>query len=221
MNNHDNGQHCPAPDQPVAVPYEGLDWSDLMFCNDPDVSTFTCCEIMVSLGLHPIVLAGVLPDGTCTCGKLHEVKKRLDGSLSSSIGKHPIHNGWQTAELDLEEIREALIRQPLLNIGLRMGIQRDGSNLITVDVDGDISLLSPLERDEIVFPETLTAKTARGSHLVYRWPRGKALPPNSSSLIADHVDIRSQGGQIVVAPSVHFAGVRYRWERCIEPVVLR
>jgi hypothetical protein len=38
--------------------------------------------------------------------------------------------------------------------------------------------------------------------------------------VAPGVDIRSNGGQVVVAPSVHYAGTLYRFTHCIAPAVL-
>src|SRR5688572_684134 len=49
-----------------------------------------------SLGLHPILLHGVLPDGSCTCGR-HAVGDR-------QAGKHPVDVGWDAAPLDIDAL---------------------------------------------------------------------------------------------------------------------
>jgi hypothetical protein len=185
-------------------------WGALRRGNYPSVSKAESAGILAGLGGHPVVLFGVRPDGSCSCGSDH-------AGRANSIGKHPRHRGWQTAALDLDSIAKDLRRDPYANLGWRMGPQPGGFRLIAIDCDGPLSLL-----DEIgTFPATLTARTGRGWHLVYRWPAGKDLPKNQASLIAGHVDLRSVGGQIVVAPSVHRSGHRYEWWDCREPAELK
>lgn len=184
-------------------------WGQIRRCNFTAVGKPECASIMVGLGLHPITLFGVRPDGSCSCGSDH-------AGSQNSIGKHPRRKGWQTAELDLVAIAEDLQRDPYASLGLRCGRQPGGFDLVAIDVDGDLSLLNQIGE----FPPTLTARTGRGWHLLYRWPEGKPLPKNQASLIAGHVDIRSAGGQIVVAPSVHRSGHRYAWHDIREPAVL-
>jgi hypothetical protein len=195
-----------------------LDWSSLTGCNLTDARD--CVQIYGRLLLTPLLLNGMLPDGKCTCGREHPVKIRPDGSQSSSAGKHPVAKGWQFMQVDLDAMDRQLQRQPFLNVGLRMGKQPDGSFLVAIDVDGPMSLLAELERKAGPLPATLTAKTPRGFHLIYRWPEGKQHPKNQTSLVAGHVDVRSAGGQIAVVPSRHFSGGRYQWIRAIEPAVL-
>lgn len=166
----------------------------------------------VRLGLHPILLYGVRDDGACMCGGRHE-------KAENSIGKHPVGAEWQTRPVDLPGIERALVRDWRHNIGLRMGTQPCGWRLVAIDVDGPRSLLEPLEAKWGALPETLTATSGKGMHLVYRLRDGAAMPKNATK-IAPGVDIRSEGGQIVVAPSRHRLGSQYRWLNAREPAVL-
>jgi putative DNA primase/helicase len=165
------------------------------------------------LGLHPILIHGVTEAGTCTCGR----------TSCAAIGKHPVNKGWQSAPLDLDALDDALndlTGNWRYNVGLRMGQQPSGVVLVCVDVDGPRSLLEPLEAEEgMPFPPTLTAKTSRGFHLIYRWPEGREPPTNRAGL-APHVDVRAVGGQIVAPPSQHVSGDRYKWIDTREPAVL-
>lgn len=165
----------------------------------------------VRLGMHPILLWGIDDAGLCLCGRC--------APDANSRGKHPQQKGWQTADLDAHAMGEALRRDWRLNIGLRMGRQPSGLRLICIDVDGDRSLLDPLETRLGKLPPTLTASTGKGLHLIYRL-RDDARTPKNMVKLAPGVDVRSEGGQIVAAPSRHFSGRRYRWIDPRPPEVL-
>lgn len=168
-------------------------------------------QLYVGLGLHPVLLNGLRDDGTCTCGRSDCPPK--------SWGKHPIHGRWQSQDLDAERLDRELARQPDLNLGLRMGRQPNGTFLVTVDVDGEPSLLAPLEAEHGPFPPTLTARTGSGGqHLIYRVREGVEIRNRQG--IVPGVDIRGEGGQIVVAPSRHRSGRSYEWINVCEPEVL-
>lgn len=156
----------------------------------------------VRLGMHPLLLWGTDERGACLCGQC--------APDANSRGKHPQHKGWQTAQLDARAMDAALQREWRLNVGLRMGLQPSGERLVCIDVDGDRSLLDPLEARLGKLPPTLTASTGKGLHLVYRL-RHDARTPKNMVKLAPGVDVRSEGGQIVVAPSRHFSGRRYQW----------
>ena len=166
-------------------------------------------RMYVKAGLHPIAIHGVAESGACTCRR----------PSCGVIGKHPVSAGWQTAPLDLNALDEALIANWRLNIGLRMGMQPRGFRLVTVDVDGRRDLLAPLEERLGPLPPTLTATSGKGMHLIYRLRDDAATPKNRVKL-SPGVDIRSEGGQIVAAPSVHASGRPYRWIDAREPAVL-
>lgn len=161
-------------------------------------------------GLHPILLHGVQEDGSCTCAQPKCVK---------SIGKHPVHKSWQTTAFNLEALDESLLRNWRFNIGLRMGAQPGGFRLVTIDVDGARDLLKPLEAEHGELPPTLTATSGKGLHLIYKL-RDDAPSPKNLVKLGDGVDVRSEGGQIVAAPSMHVSGRKYRWLDAREPAVL-
>jgi KaiC/GvpD/RAD55 family RecA-like ATPase len=166
------------------------DWSVLGMHSD----TRDHASRLVRLGLHPIELR--------------------------PADKKPAEKEWQRTPLDPDKLDKRLASDPTRNLGLRMGAQPCGWQLITIDVDAP-GALDPLIEKWGELPETLTARTGSdGTHLVFRWPAGRELPGNAASRHAANVDIRAQGGQIVVAPSVHPNGNRYQWTRAIEPAEL-
>lgn len=166
---------------------------------------------LARIGLHPIALHGLEENGSCTCGR---------PDCDKSRGKHPVAKGWQSGELDPQALDEVLALRWRLNLGLRMGSQPNGWFLIAIDVDGPRELLAPLEAKHGPLPETLTARTGSGGlHLVYRITDPSKVPGNRQKL-APGIDVRSEGGQIVVAPSVHQSRNRYQWVTLRTPEVL-
>jgi hypothetical protein len=64
-------------------------------------------------------------------------------------------------------------------------------------------------------PETWKARSGSGGrHLFFRYPSGFAMPTNKTAI---GVDVRGQGGFIVLAPSVHNNGRAYEWEDGFAP----
>jgi putative DNA primase/helicase len=169
-------------------------------------------RIYERLGLSPILVHGTLDDGACTCGK------RPCGTNNRNAGKHPVEMEWQLAPVDVDHLDAALERNWRFNIGLRMGLQPNGLRLVALDVDGPLSLLANLEAKNGKLPATLTSKSARGYHLIFRVPTA-AMVPNAVKLDTN-VDVRSEGGMIVAAPSRHLSGAKYTWLDCQAPEAL-
>lgn len=96
------------------------------------------------------------------------------------------------------------------NWGLACGCD---SGVFVLDVDGDegaASLRVLVEDHGREWIETLSAKTARGLHYYFRYP-ADAVIRNSASKLAPGLDVRGEGGYVLVPPSVHPSGVIYRW----------
>lgn len=133
----------------------------------------------------------------------------------ASPGKVPHIAEWQSSLFDADEL--ATWAADGGNIGWRMGRQGDGRAhnpfLVALDVD-DAEALAAWDAPLGPLPtETLSQTTPRpGVHYVWRWPEEIPPPPNAARKKAiPGVDIRSAGGQIAIAPSVHKNGGRYEF----------
>lgn len=137
----------------------------------------------------------------------------------SHPGKRPHVPGWQTTRFDAGELA-AHFDAGRGNVGWRMGPQYpDGAGVSTFLVALDEDEPGALERAAVelgALPDTLTARSGGGGqHRIFAWPLGLPTPPNrvktSSTGGIPGVDVRAQGGQIVVPPSIHASGNAYEW----------
>ena len=102
---------------------------------------------------------------------------------------------------------------PDANVAGRTG---RASGLVVVDVDGDegIASLRDLERRYEPLPITASVVTpSGGQHFYFAHPGGHV--PNSASALAAGLDIRGDGGYVLMPPSIGTSGRRYEPdERC-------
>lgn len=87
------------------------------------------------------------------------------------------------------------------------------SGVWALDVD-DYEAYRDLERAHEPLPDTLTNLTGSGGmHFLYRYPTdGRTVRNNAGTRLGAGLDVRGDGGQIVVAPTVHPNGKRYEWD---------
>ena len=120
-------------------------------------------------------------------------------------------NGFYDATTDKAIIRAWWSQNPDANVAMPTG---KASDLVAVDVDprhgGDESLVD-LTASHSPLPETAEALTGGGGrHIFVQHPGGRV--PCSQSAIAPGVDIKGDGGYVVLPPSVHPDGGSYAWE---------
>lgn len=150
-------------------------------------------------GWEIIVLHGVAPGENgalrCRCGR---------GDCMSA-GKHPMGagragDGWRAPVKDPAQIPDGA------NIGLQTG---QGSGVFALDVDpkngGDVRLRELIEEHGDLPPTWWQRTGSGGTHFVFEMP-ADFTPTNSRGRLPVGLDIRGQGGQIVLAPSVSAVG---------------
>lgn len=134
-------------------------------------------------------------------------------------GKHPRVN-WKEYEKRLPtvpEIQEWFESSMYgSNIGVVTGVI---SNLVVVDVDGALE-----EYGKLDLPETLTALTGGGGyHFYYRCEtpiRSLGQAVDGKRGFAPGIDLKAEGGFIVMPPSKHESGDSYSWLTKMAPATL-
>jgi hypothetical protein len=150
--------------------------------------------------VHPvsgIEMVGDSVEGLCTCGK---------GAMCRHPGKHPLFKSWaDQASSDPEVIK--LWDWGGKNVGVV-----PGESMSIIDFDGadGLATLERLGEELPPLPDgTPVCKTGSGGLHIYLKGSSK-----SRVRLLPGLDIRGQGGQAVVPPSMHYTGNPYEW---IEP----
>ncbi len=151
--------------------------------------------------------------------------KKWNNCNEAKPGKHP-WKGWNQAPMETPEQGYATFfaiwqQYPNgVNIGVRTGPQ---SGIWALDLDmggaknGVVDMQQWLEKNGLSWGEhlaTLSAKTGGGGyHYVFSYPKdvGKIPTVAPHPDIGPSVDIKGDGGYILVAPSVHTSGKVYEW----------
>lgn len=150
--------------------------------------------------------------GRCTC---------MRSDCGGSAGKHPL-NEWkrfQDEPMSLEQVEEVWTAQPRANIGLCTGAR---SGVVVLDIDprhgGDIGL-ETLEAEYSKLPHTIESQTGGGGrHLIFKHP---GVPIKNKVNLAPGVDVRGDGGIIVLPYSIHASGKHYEWELSSTPAQVK
>jgi hypothetical protein len=121
-------------------------------------------------------------------------------------------HGVLDAATDGATIRKWWARWPDANLGLATGC-----GLVVIDIDAGAVRPAEAERQGIKQLQLPLAKTPRGGwHIFFRVLGGRAWR-NSASRLAEHVDVRGEGGYVLVAPSCTDRG-QYKWLRPLLPL---
>ena len=116
--------------------------------------------------------------------------------------KRPLtRNGHWDATTDSRVIERWWKRWPSANVGIPTG-KKSGVVVLDVDIDdGGLESLAKLERTGAPTPKTAKARTGGGGiHIFFRNLRDTQIR-NSAGLLGPGLDVRGQGGYVVVPPS--------------------
>jgi hypothetical protein len=159
------------------------------------------------------VVNGIAANGRCECGD-------NDCELKN-WGKHPLKgsNGFYDATTDPVSIDKMLVEHPEANLAVRTG-KESGLTVIDIDAgDGKVGAATWAELiDQYGEPNTLKAQTGGGGgHLFFKYcPEVKT----GNNRFGKHVDVKNDGGYVLVAPSRHRSGGIYKWINWGTPVAV-
>jgi Bifunctional DNA primase/polymerase, N-terminal/Primase C terminal 1 (PriCT-1) len=130
-------------------------------------------------------------------------------------GKAPLtERGFNDASAEPEQIRTWWRANPAAGVAIATGAP---SGVLIVDIDaqkGGARAWKQLAGEHGKVPSTAATLTGGGgSHLLFIHPGGV---PCSVGLLAEHVDVRGDGGYAILPPSVHETGRRYKWMQSPE-----
>jgi len=133
--------------------------------------------------------------------------------------KVPIVKLWQekATATDFEQVKRWAAVNDTCNWGIATGA---GSGVFVVDLDtkhGGLDSWAKLTKDHAV-PKTWTVKTGSGGiHYYFKHPGPAVRIRNSIGAVGPGIDIRGDGGQVVVPPSIHPNGNEYAWVHGNDP----
>ena len=158
-------------------------------------------EIVSNLG-WPIIPCWWTEGTQCGCGKAD----------CDSPGKHPIADlvphGSKDASADPKVLEKWWERYPQANVAAATG-----EHLWALDLDGDegIRAFAQIVGSHPKLPETSRARTGGGGRHLFFAPDPAVR--NATKLRGHPIDVRGQGGYVLLPPSDHISGNAYTWER--------
>ncbi len=118
--------------------------------------------------------------------------------------------GFKDATLDEAQIQDWWTRWPDASIGVPTG-RAIGAWVLDVDIPDGPDSLADIEAKIGTLPKTLEQCTGSGGrHLFFALAEGDVVR-NSAKKIGPGLDIRGEGGYVIVPPSMHPSGKQYQW----------
>lgn len=122
-------------------------------------------------------------------------------------------HGLKDATNNIDVVRQWWAKWPEANIGLNCG--KSGMVVVDLDKHGELDGLEEWENLQAstgLHVATSTSLTGGGGrHLIFKAPQGVSIK-NSAGKLSPGIDIRADGGYIVLPPSIHPSGKPYAWE---------
>jgi len=122
-------------------------------------------------------------------------------------GKTPLVK-WKPYQDNLpseQEVTEWWTKWPNANIGLATGHL---SGIVVIDCDSEEAANRFIEE----YPEakdTRQVQTGRGKHFYFKFEEG--IRNDAGKLLGPGIDIRGEGGFVIIPPSIHANGKSYQW----------
>lgn len=153
---------------------------------------------------------------------LHAASAGLETAVARWRGREALPLRAAKDAADAARFPPQVLARAHSNIGLATG-GRSGVWVLDIDGAAGIASLLALAARHGKLPPTVRQNTGKGGHLVYAWPG--ILPwggeiRNGASKFAEGLDVRGEGGYVVLPPSVHPSGRTYRWVEGCSPFEL-
>lgn len=128
---------------------------------------------------------------------------------ANHLGKKPAtRHGLHDATTDSQQLNQWFGNGQLYNVAIRTGAA-SGFDVLDIDGDDGVKALQALIAVYGNLPKTPCVRTGGGGlHYYFRHADGVS---NSASKIAEHLDVRGDGGYVIAPPSVHGSGAVYEW----------
>jgi hypothetical protein len=157
----------------------------------------------VTRGLAVLPVWPPLPGHGCSCPQ---------GARCSWPGKHPrvVWKRYQIERPTAEQVETWWTWWPEANLGIVTGMV---SHLCALDVDprnGGFDTLAELDAVGALMPEDNPLAESGGTGLHHYFRLTDPLPKSAPF---EGIELQADGGYIVVPPSLHHSGRRYRWLR--------
>ena len=164
---------------------------------DMRTQALLCAE--AGLRVHPLYEVDEALVCQCWKGAQCDEKQR---------GKHPRLSAWQTvASSDPDTVARWWAQWPSAGIGVATG---RASRVWVLDCDGPEALAWYAEQSKVHGrTPTRGARTGRGRHFWWRFPDDEGVVIGNRQSVVPGVDVRGDGGYVVVPPTLHRSGVRY------------
>ncbi len=143
----------------------------------------------------------------------HYARRRIAVFPLAPGTKIPIRgsHGCRDATDDQDVSRARWQCTPQANIAAATG-SSSGFWVLDIDMPDGPATLAELEAEHGSLPVTIEASTPRGGrHLYWTWPTNGQEIRNSAGGIGTGLDVRGEGGSIILPPSVLSNGGHYRW----------
>lgn len=163
-----------------------------------------------ALGLAVFPAHTVDGNGCCSCGT----------ECGRNAGKHPrTTNGLLAASCDADQVRAWWQRWPDANVAVATGA---ASGVCVLDVDpahGGLESIEVLEADHGCLSPTWCVETGGdGLHLWFLLENSGLR--NSAGRLGPGLDVRANGGYVIVPPSRHRSGIAYQWAPTWHPTLV-
>lgn len=127
----------------------------------------------------------------------------------SHASKNPLtEHGFQDASNDPDKVVAWWTKYPHALIGMPTGRITDVVVIDTDNARGEEELRLLCEQADQKWPATRVVRTSRGRHFYFKYP-GKIEIGCSDRNLPDDVDVRGNGGYVIIPPSPHPNGGRY------------